>query len=300
MTDPTPEPTDNPDHNPVVTETPEPKVFDLDTSEKKRMIARRWVLRITLGLTILSPLVFILAGFGAKFGLWSWQFGLGTLTREVGPVLLIATLVAGLIALAFALLIKPRKGIVIAVFAIIIPIAGFANLKATQAKVASLPLIHDITTDTQDPPVFGATIMAERNAVKGVNTIDYAGKRAPTRQRDANGEPVTKLVSALQTQAYPEIRTLVLSEAPDVVFGRVEQVARDMGWAIKDSDSAAGSIEATATTFWYGFEDDISIRLRPAQGDGTRVDVRSISRVGLSDIGANAARVKKFLDALAN
>ncbi len=298
MTDPTSETTNNPDDKLSVTETPEPTVYDLDKSEKKRMMAHRWVLRIALGLAILSPLAFILAGFGAKLGVWSWQFGLGILTYEVGPFLLIATLVAGLIALAFAILIKPRKGIVIAVAALIIPIAGFANLKAKQAKVASLPLIHDITTDTQDPPIFGAAIMAERNAVDGVNTVDYAGKRAPTRQRAANGEPVTKLVSALQTQAYPEVRTLVLSEPPNVVFDRAEQLVRDMGWTIKDSNSEAGSIEATATTFWYGFKDDVSIRLRPAQGDGSRVDIRSISRVGRSDIGANAVRIKKFLNAL--
>lgn len=293
MTDPTP------DHPPVVTETPAPKAFGSDASVPKRVKLRRWVLRIALVLAIVSPLVFILAGLGAKVGLWSWQFGLGTLTREVGPLLMIITLVVGLIALLLALLIKPRKGIVVAVLAIIIPVAGFANLRATQAKVASLPFIHDVTTDTQDPPTFGAVIMAEREALDGVNTVDYAGKRAPTQAKDADGKPVMKLVSALQTQAYPEVRTLVLSEAPDVAFGRAEQVARDMGWAIKETDPASGRIDATDTTFWYGFKDDVAIRLRPAQGDGTRVDVRSISRVGGSDIGANAARVEAFLEQLA-
>lgn len=293
MTDPTP------DHPPVVTETPAPIMLDQGTSVSKRQKFRRWVLRIALILAIASPLVFILAGLGAKMGLWSWQFGLGTLTRQVGPLLMIITLVVGLIALLLALLIKPRKGIIVAALAIIIPVAGFANLRATQAKVASLPFIHDVTTDTQDPPTFGAVIMAERAALPGVNTVDYDGKRAPTQAKDADGKPVMKLVSALQTQAYPEIRTLVLSETPDVAFGRAEQVARDMGWAIKETDAATGRIDATDTTFWYGFKDDVSIRLRPAQGDGTRVDVRSISRVGGSDIGANAARVEAFLEQLA-
>jgi len=294
MTDPTP------NHPPIVTETPVPQPIKADSSKPKRQTLRLWVLRIALGLTILSPLVFILAGLGAKIGLWSWQFGLGTLTREVGPLLLIITLVVGIIALLLALLMKPRKGIVVGVLAIIIPVLGFANLRATQAKVASLPFIHDVTTDTQDPPTFGAVIMAERDAMEGgSNAVDYSGKRAPTSQKDADGNPVMKLVSALQTQAYPEIRTLVLSEAPDVAFGRAEQVARDLGWAIKESDAASGRIEATDTTFWYGFKDDVSIRLRPAQGGGTRVDVRSISRVGGSDIGANAARIKSFLDGMA-
>lgn len=293
MTDPTP------NHPPVVTETPAPKAVDQGLSLSKRQKFRRWVLRIALGLAIASPLLFVLAALGTKIGLWSWQFGLGMLTFKVAPLLMIITLAVGLFALLLALLIKPRKGIVIAVLAIIIPVAAFANIRATQAKVASLPFIHDVTTDTQDPPTFGTVIMAERAALPGVNTVDYAGKRATTKTKDADGKPVMKLVSALQTQAYPQIRTLVLNESPDVAFGRAEQVARDMGWAIKETDAATGRIDATDTTFWYGFKDDVSIRLRPAQGDGTRVDVRSISRVGGSDIGANAARIEAFLEQLA-
>lgn len=290
MTDPTPQ------HPPVVTETPAPKPVSPDAPVSKRVRIRKWVLLVTLALAIASPLIFILAGLGTKVGLWSWQFGLGFLTFKVAPLLNIITLVVGVVALLLALLIKPRKGIVIAAIAIVFGAGGLFNLKATQAKVASLPFIHDVSTDTQDPPTFGTVIMAEREAVKNVNTVDYAGKRAPS--KDAAGKPVEKLVSALQTQAYPEVRTLVLSEAPDVAFGRAEQVARDMGWAIKETDAATGRIDATDTTFWYGFKDDVTIRLRPAQGDGTRVDIRSISRVGGSDIGANAARVEAFLENL--
>lgn len=292
MTDPTPQ------HPPVVTETPTPKPVSPDAPVSKRVRIRKWVLLVTLALAIASPLIFILAGLGAKVGLWSWQFGLGVLTREVGPLVMMITLALGVVALLLAFLIKPRtrRGLVIAALAIIIPVLGFANLKATQDKVASLPFIHDVSTDTQDPPTFGTVIMAERDALEGVNTVDYAGKRAPS--KDAAGKPVEKLVSALQTQAYPEVRTLVLSEAPDVAFGRAEQVARDMGWKIKETDAATGRIDATDTTFWYGFKDDVTIRLRPAQGDGTRVDIRSISRVGGSDIGANAARVEAFLENL--
>jgi uncharacterized protein (DUF1499 family) len=92
---------------------------------------------------------------------------------------------------------------------------------------------------------------------------------------------------------------LVLSDNEEVVFGRAEQLAKDMGWAIKEADLESGRIDATDTTFWYGFKDDVTIRLRPAAGGGTRVDVRSVSRVGGSDLGANAKRVGEFLDALA-
>ena len=291
MTDPTPETeTSQPNHGPVVSETQTPGVEPTVPKPSKRARFRRWVLRITLALAILSPLIFMLAGLGSRFGIWSWQFGLGTLTREVGPVVLTATLIFGLFSLLLFFFVKPRKGLIIALAAIIIPAAGFAHLTSVRSTAASLPFIHDITTDTQDPPTFGSVIMAEREATPGVNTVDYAGKR--------DREPDGRLVSALQTQAYPEIRTLVLSEPPETAFGRAEQVARDMGWKIKETDADSGRIDATDTTFWYGFRDDVAIRLRPAQGGGTRLDVRSVSRVGGSDLGATAARIEKFLDAM--
>lgn len=286
MTDPTPDT----EPKPVVTETSDPLVSEGAAIEPKRFVLRRWIVRITLALVIISPLIFILAGLGSKVGLWSWQFGLGTLTREVGPLMLGATLIMGLVTLIAGLLIKPRKGLVIAILALIIPIAAFAQLTSVRATAASLPFIHDITTDTQDPPSFGSVIMAEREATEGVNTVEYIGKRV-------RGDD-SPLVSAEQTQAYPEIRTLVLSEDPSVVFGRAEQVAKDMGWKIKETNAESGRIDATAETFWYGFKDDITIRLRPAQGGGTRLDVRSTSRVGGSDLGANAARIGEFLTAM--
>ena len=266
-------------------------------SKPRWQALRRWVQRGALALAVLAPLTFILAGLGARIGLWSWGFGLGTLTRELGPLLLFGAIVAGLLAVLLGLLVKPRRGLWTGVLAVLVGVIGFGRLASVQNTVASLPFIHDVTTDTQDPPTFGAAIMAERGALEGVNTVDYAGKTAPfTKPDGTRGE---KLVSALQTQAYPEIRTLVVSEPPDIVFGRAEERARAMGWTIKETDPASGRIDATDTTFWYGFKDDVTIRLRPAAGGGTRVDVRSVSRVGGSDIGANAKRISAFLDAMA-
>jgi uncharacterized protein (DUF1499 family) len=234
-----------------------------------------------------------MAGVGAKIGLWDWRFGLGTLTREVGPKILVATLVMGLISLVLAFIMHPRKGFVVGALAVIIPLAGFANLHAVQSKVAKLPFIHDVTTDTQDVPQFGEIIMAERAEVEGVNPTNYSGKTAPT--RDAKGNSGQELVSVLQTTAYPDIRPIVIGESREVVFGRAEAVANQMGWDIKSSDLSKGLIEATDTTFWYGFEDDVIIRLRDSEGGGTLVDVRSLSRVGGSDLGKNADRIRKFL-----
>jgi uncharacterized protein (DUF1499 family) len=208
--------------------------------------------------------------------------------------MLAATLGLGILSVIAAVLITPRKGLWIGGLAALIGLAGIAKGAATQKTVSSLPLIHDITTDTQNPPNFTGTILSERAKVKGVNTLEYKGKKAPVGE---NSPPA--LVSALQTKAYPNVRPLVVGGTPDVVFGEALSLAKTMGWTVKDSNVETGLIEATATSFWYGFEDDVVIRIRAAEGGGAIVDVRSVSRVGLSDLGVNAARISTFLQTLA-
>jgi len=271
-------------------------VITVDQTEKNVRLRkfRDWVLRITKILAIGSPLVFMAAGLGTKFGLWSWQFGLMTITQKLGPMLLIATGVMAVMSMILAAF-TPKKGFWLGAFAMIIPLFGMGQLLNVKNKVESLPLIHDITTDTQDVPEFTSAILSERLKLEYVNTLEYAGKVAPTREKDANGIPIRELVSALQTQAYPKVRPLVLSSAPETAFGQAKAVVKEMGWVLKSEDVNSGIIEATDSTFWYGFKDDIVIRIRPSEGGGSVVDIRSVSRVGASDIGANAARIRVFL-----
>ena len=101
-------------------------------------------------------------------------------------------------------------------------------------------------------------------------------------------------VAAQQRQAYPDVVPLVLEAPADVAFGRALGAARGMGWEIVAADSSAGRIEATATTAWFGFKDDVVVRVTPEDGR-SRVDVRSVSRVGMSDVGTNAARIRAYL-----
>jgi len=262
----------------------------------KRAKIRKLILKLSLALTIIAPLVFAIAAAGYKVGLWGLSTALGTLTREVGPLLLMVGLLFGAIALLLAILIKPRKGILIGVVGLLVPILGLAQLGKVKNTVASLPFIHDVSTDTQDVPMFTDSIMSERKQVEGVNPANYIGKMAPA--KNAKGESTQKLVSVLQTKAYPDIRSVVVEEPKDVVFGKAEAVAKNMGWDVKTLDKDAGIIEATHTTFWYGFEDDVIIRLRASEGGGTLVDMRSLSRIGGSDIGKNADRIREFMGAL--
>jgi uncharacterized protein (DUF1499 family) len=140
-----------------------------------------------------------------------------------------------------------------------------------------LPAIHSISTDLEDPPSFEAVL--------------------PLRGADANPVTFSADVAAQQARAYPDIRPLILPTSPAASFSRALDAARNAGWAIVSSDASAGRIEATDTTRWFGFKDDIVVRLMPS-GDGTRVDVRSVSRIGRGDLGTNAARIRAFLASL--
>lgn len=137
------------------------------------------------------------------------------------------------------------------------------------------PPIHDISTDTANPPAFVAVLPLREGAP---NPPEYAGAE----------------VAAKQREAYPDLTTLTLRKAPGEVFDRAREVAAAMGWALVEANQSEGRIEATATTFWFGFKDDIVIRIQRSE-DGSLVDVRSKSRVGMGDVGANAKRIRQFL-----
>ena len=211
-----------------------------------------------------------------------------SLSSGLGKTMSLIGVLALLVSLIYALTVQTKRTVLIVLFAMIVPILAGLKLAKTRADVASLPYIHDITTDTQDVPKFTEAILSERAKVEGVNTVDYVGKK---------DKPDGKLVSVLQSQAkaYADIRPLILEDDMAVVFGRAKAAALQMGWKLKSENVETGIIEATDTTFWYGFKDDVVIRIRPSEGGGSVLDVRSVSRVGQSDIGANAARIRGFL-----
>ena len=116
---------------------------------------------------------------------------------------------------------------------------------------------------------------------------------APMRVGLENGTDYTT-DPAEQAKGYPDIAPLVTEAAPADLFARAEATARAMGWEIVAADAAEGRIEATETTAWFGFKDDVVIRV-VAEGTGSRLDIRSMSRIGKSDLGKNAERIRAFL-----
>ena len=147
---------------------------------------------------------------------------------------------------------------------------GYGWLRQAQAA----PPIHDVTTDLENPPAF-TKLAAERP--------------------DGGTRPAG--LDQLQHQHYADLAPVTVAQPARVVFDRARLVAENQGWTIVASDPDAGHLEATDTTWWFGFTDDVVVRLTP-WGTGTRVDIRSASRYGTSDTGTNARRIRRFLSAL--
>ena len=144
-------------------------------------------------------------------------------------------------------------------------------------KAESVPPIHDITTDTRNPPQFLPDVVALRSAAHASNSTVYGGAR----------------VAALQRKAYPDIRPMLFGLPAAQVFSGALRGVKAMGWKLDSEYPSLGIIEASSTTLWFGFTDDIVIRIEPLSV-GSRLDIRSESRIGGSDIGRNAARILRF------
>jgi uncharacterized protein (DUF1499 family) len=188
----------------------------------------------------------------------------------------VATLVLAVIGMVIAG--RRGAGMSTAVTAMLMSLVAIGSIGALAWKASRVPAIHDITTDTMQPPPFLAVLGLRQGAL---NPVEYGGPD----------------VAAKQKNAFPDIVPLTLNLPPERAFDRALAAARGMGWELVASDPAGLRIEATDTTFWFGFKDDVVIRVTP-QPNGSRVDVRSLSRVGVGDIGANAARIRKYLAAL--
>lgn len=145
-------------------------------------------------------------------------------------------------------------------------------------KAQNVPPIHDITTDTQNPPEFVAIAPLRADAS---NPVEYPGEDTAVQQQ----------------KAYPELSTYAALVSPDQLFNAALSTSESMGWTIVDHSQADGRIEATATTTWFGFKDDVVLRIRPTL-DGSELDMRSKSRVGRSDVGKNAERIRDFMQML--
>ena len=225
-------------------------------------------------LAILVGLIAMMAGIGSRFGWWSFRTGF-TLLRwaAYGGI---ATVVLSIGAMIAARPGGPRRGLVLAVLALLVGVAVAGVPWQWRRTARSVPPIHDITTDVERPPEFVAMLPLRADAP---NSAEYGGPE----------------IAEQQQAGYPDIQPVTLALPPDQAFARALDVVRQMGLEVVAAEPDQGRIEATDRTLWFGFEDDMVIRVAPSEG-GSRIDARSVSRVGGSDVGTNARRIREFME----
>jgi uncharacterized protein (DUF1499 family) len=246
--------------------------------------------KLTLALLVIAPLWFMIGAFGTKFGIWDWRFGLLTMTIMAGPIVLGLLGLTALVALVLAIRAKLRRMVPLAVAAAALFAVGvvFGLMASLGGKAGDNP-ISDIATDTGNPPVFSVAVMAER-AEGGANPVnDYQtplGQMKPYQGR-VSDELAVKNLAQIITAKSDRPAPLPLGGADKAAgIAAVKAAMTAMGLTDIRADEAAGTVEGVATSFWFGFRDDVIARIGDAQ-----IDFRSVSRVGVSDLGANTARI---------
>lgn len=256
-----------------------------------------WHTKLVLAMIAFLPIYFMIAALGTKIGLWSWQTGLGAMTFSAGPYLLGIVAVVALISLVIGLLKKPRLKHVIAIAAlgVLIPAGMFLSFMSVRSTAGENP-IHDVATDTADPPAFSAETMAAR-AESGANPLsDY---QVPLGElelyKGSAPELAIKSHAQIINDTYANLSPLPLGGASQAdAVAAVAAAMGSMGFSDIRQNAEEGQVEGVAETFWFGFKDDVVARIGENE-----IDFRSVSRVGRSDLGANAKRIAELRERVA-
>ena len=241
---------------------------------------KTWWAKSVLGSGILGVVLLPVGALGSRVGVW--PFTLGFLMVALGVVLSLVALVVGGIGLALAVRRGRRADYPALVTGGVLSLLVLAGIGSQVGTATSVPPIHNISTDLENPPEFRAVVSVRAGA--NPHTYDPA---QPIGDAGTLGE--------LQRASYPDVGTLQSTLGVAAGVERAVMILEDMGLEVVDVDPARGTVEATATTFWFGFKDDVIVRVQQDQDGGTSVDLHSVSRVGQSDLGANASRILMFL-----
>lgn len=252
-------------------------------------MGKRFSITVWVGLfiSILGAVVFGISGLGYQWH-W-WNLGMGFTLLRWGFYIAFA---GGIISIFGAIIARPNRpvrGFEYACIGIVLSIAICGTAWFFQHRAATAPPIHDVTTDIQNPPQFKAVLplrahAPNKSAYFGSDTVSWHGKRIT--------------VSQAQREAYPDIVPVKLSVSTEQAHKYALAAAKEMNWwKIQAADESDGRIEATSTIPWFGFKDDIVIRITNS-GSNSRIDIRSDSRLGYSDIGENARRIRHYMKLL--
>lgn len=227
-------------------------------------------------LAVIGAVAAVFSGYGYRWGWWSLDIGFALIPGGSG-----AAVIGGILAAVglYRMVEENRAYTLIAVTGIVLSLMALGNLGYWALQVQKgYPPIHDISTDTVNPPEFQAIAPLRADAP---NPVEY--------QRDSG-------VAAAQEAFYSGLETISISRPYDEAFDRALETARQMPWTMVDHSREEGRIEAYHKLVWFGFIDDVVIRV-DTTATGSKVDIRSKSRIGQGDLGVNAWRVRKYIEA---
>jgi hypothetical protein len=241
----------------------------------------RLITRAALVLGIGPVLVALIAALGAGHELWHFRIGFTVLRYAFFAA--VAGAVLGLVGLFMA---RRPPSLMLGNLLALVTALGFVLFVGNLVRTAkSVPAIHDITTNLDQVPQFTKLKVREDN-------LESIPDEKKPELKAMDPESRWKAVHRLH---YGDIHTIEVAAPVSETMRRVAGLARDRGWSVAVLDAAGGRMEATETSTFFRFKDDIVVLARPAPGGGSLVDMRSISRVGSSDVGVNAKRVRAFL-----
>lgn len=233
---------------------------------------RLWSL-VTLCAALLFVAGVALLVVGAPRGYVGYRTAFDAL-RVLGTIGAVACLLS-IALLVYAIKSRQRMAQTMSGLATLLFAVPVATMAVNQGKAPAGRFINDITTDLDDPPTFSAVVALRP---PGSNPIEYGGEAVASRQREL----------------YPDLAPIYTELTGEPAFRKAFETAEAMGWEIVSADLQGGTIEAVATTRFFRFKDDVVIRIRPTPS-GSRIDLRSRSRIGASDLGKNASRIRKYI-----
>ncbi len=263
------------------------------TPQETLLMARRHLLRTALLICLFAPLAVAAGIFGVRQGMVDYSFGQDLLTLKLAPQLAVAGGVLAILSFLLAVIIPPRTGKTLALFGLALAAVTYSGVAKWKADTAKAPPIHDVATDWTDPLLFGATITSARG-------LDANPAPASPVVGEMSNDPALlgKPISEINAATCPGAVPVVLTTSVEAAYAKAKAALAAEGLVIVTENPRALRLEATATTKWFGYKDDVIARIKP-EGAGARIDLRSVRRTGVSDYGDNCARVTRLRAKLA-
>lgn len=265
-------------------------------TDNKPLVWRKSLPKWSLWVSLAVLAWFAIAVFGPKIGLIGWRTGLGFMIMQSGLILIGIAAVFALVALIFAFLKTPRGPWWKAALALAIPVILFLGLLTMRAQAEAVPPIHDVSTDLRDPPTFSAETMAIREEL-GANPINDYGIPLGQLEMWAGSEDAelkAKNHADIISEEYEDLKPVIIGGATeDQAFDAIVAAMGEIGLQDVHRVEGSNTVEGVAETFAFGFKDDVVARVEDGQ-----IDLRSVSRVGVSDLGYNAARLEELAEAI--